>query len=107
MADSKRLLWNAVLALMQKHYGGENLSRLARDCKIGPGTATRLKQGETSVGLEIIDKIAKHFHVQSWELLVPDFDPSNRPTLQPVSEQERKLYERLREVAREIKEGSQ
>jgi transcriptional regulator with XRE-family HTH domain len=103
--DSKKLLWKSVEALMLKHYGEENLSRLSRDCKIGPGTATRLKQAETSVGLEIIDKIAKHFQVSSWELLVPNFDPSNRPTLQPVTEHERRLYERLREVAKEIKEG--
>lgn len=88
------------------HYGGENLTRLARDCKIGPGTASRMKEAQTSVGLEVIDKIAKHFHVEAWELLVPHFDPKNRPTLQPLSEHERKLYARLAEVAKEIKEGS-
>jgi transcriptional regulator with XRE-family HTH domain len=93
-----------VHALMLKHYGKENLTRLARECKIGPGTASRLKEGETSVGLETIDKIARHFNVQAWELLVPNFDPANRPTLQPITEQERRLYERLREVAKEIKE---
>lgn len=90
---------------MLKHYGGENLTRLARDCKIGPGTATRMKECQTSVGIDILDKIAKFFHLNPWELLVPGFDPANRPTLQPVSELERKLYERLREVAKEIKEG--
>lgn len=103
--DSKRLLWKSVSALMRKHYGEENLTRLARECKIGPGSAARIKEQKTSVGLEIVDKIAKHFHLESWELLVPAFDPGNRPTLQPVSEQERRLYERLREVAKEIKEG--
>jgi transcriptional regulator with XRE-family HTH domain len=103
--DSKHVLWNSVSSLMQKHYGEENLSRLARECKIGPASASRIKEAKTSVGLEIIDKIAKHFQVQTWELLVPAFDPSNRPTLQPVSEQERRLYERLREVAKEIKEA--
>jgi hypothetical protein len=89
---------------MLKHYGKENLTRLATDCKIGPGSATRIKEGKTSVGLEIVDKIARHFHLQPWELLVPTFDPVNRPTLQPVSEQERRLYERLKEVAKELKE---
>lgn len=103
--DSKHVLWRSVSALMQRHYGEENLSRLARECKIGPGSASRIKEAKTSVGLEIVDKISKHFQVQPWELLVPTFDPGNRPTLQPVSEQERRLYERLREVAKEIKEG--
>lgn len=103
--DSKNVLWASVSALMQKHYGGENLTRLAKDCKFGPGTSTRLKARETSVGVDILDKIAQHFHLQPWELLVDSFDPDNRPTLQPVSEQERRLYERLREVAKEIKES--
>lgn len=103
MADSRKILWQSVSSLMRKHYGGENLTRLAKECKFGPATASRLKEGKTSVGLEIVDKIAKHFHVSSWELLVPTFDPSNRPTLQPLSEQERRLYARLAEVAKEIK----
>lgn len=104
--DSKKALWCSVSALMLKHYGKENLTRLAADCKFGPGTSTRLKEGATSVGLDIVDKIAKHFHVQAWELLVPTFDPDNRPALQPISEQERKLYKRLAEVAKEIKATS-
>lgn len=104
--DSKAVLWRSVEALMRKHYGKENLTRLSKECKFGPATASRLKEAKTSVGLEVIDKIAGNFNVQPWELLVPSFDPSNRPTLAPVSEQERKLYERLREVAKEIKEGT-
>lgn len=103
--DSKNVLWASVSALMRKHYGGENLTRLAKDCKIGPGTASRMKEGKTSVGVDILDKIAKHFHLEPWELLVPAFDPANRPTLQPLSEQERKLYAKLKEVAKEIKES--
>lgn len=90
---------------MKTHYGGENLTRLAKDCGIGPGTASRMKEAKTSVGVEILDKIAKHFHLQAWELLVPTFDPSNRPALQPVSEHEKRLYERIKEVAKEITEG--
>jgi transcriptional regulator with XRE-family HTH domain len=104
VSDSKAVLWKSVSALMQKHYGEENLSRLARECKIGPGTATRIKEATTSVGLEIIDKIAKNFAVEPWELLVPSFDPGNRPTLQPLSEQEKKLYARLAEALKEIRE---
>lgn len=105
MADSKKLLAAAVMALMTKHYGGENISRLAKDCKIGLGSAARVRDGETSVGLDIVDKIAEHFHVKPWELLVQGFSPDNRPTLQPLSEQERKLYARLAEAVKEIKES--
>lgn len=107
VGDSKTVLWKSVSALMVKHYGKENLTRLSKDCRIGPASAVRIREAKTSVGLEIVDKIAKHFQVEPWELLVPAFDPSNRPALQPMSETERRLYEKLREVAKEIKEGSQ
>jgi hypothetical protein len=100
--DSKAVLWKSVSALMKKHYGKENLTQLAKDCKFGPGTSSRLKEQKTSVGLDVVDKIAEHFHVQSWQLLVQGFDPESHPTLQPLSERERQLYERWKEVAKEI-----
>lgn len=82
--DSKAVLWASVLALMVKNYGRENLNRLAREAKIGPGTASRLKAQETSVGLDTIDKLAAYFNVEAWQLLVPGFEPDNMPVLQPV-----------------------
>lgn len=105
-AMSKTVLWANVQALMLKHYGEENLSRLSRDCGIGLGTTTRIKQQQTSVGLEIVDKIAEHFSLHPWQLLVPGFDPSNPPTLMPVSAAERQLYDRLSAVVREMKDVS-
>lgn len=100
--DSKKVLWASVSALMRKHYGGENLTRLAKDCKVGPGTASRLKEQQTSVGLEVVDKIAAKFGLQAWQILVPGFDPEHVPTLQPLSEREAELYRRWKEVAKEI-----
>lgn len=102
VADSKKVLWAAVSALMRKHYGGENLTRLAKECKFGPGTSTRLKEQKTSVGVDVIDKIASKFGLQTWQLLVPGFDPEHIPTLQPLSEKEAELYKRWKEVAKEI-----
>jgi len=101
LADSRKTLWKSVGALMKKHYGGENLTRLAKECKFGPGTASRIKEAKTSVGLDIIDKIAKKFGVDAWELLVPGFDPDARPALQPLSEAERQLYVRFKDLAKE------
>ena len=100
--DGKKILWNSVSALMKKHYGKENLTRLAKECEFGPATATRLKEQRTSVGVDIVDKIASKFQVQAWQLMVPGFDPESPPTLQPLSERERQLYERWKEVAKEF-----
>lgn len=103
MEVSKNVLWANVQALMRKHYGQDNLSQLARDCDIGLGTTTRIKQQKTSVGLDIVERIAERFGVQPWQLLVPGFDPDSPPTLLPVSSQERQLYERLRAAVKEFK----
>lgn len=100
--DTNATLWLNVQALMMKHWGEENLNRLARDCKIGPGTAARIKEQKTSVGLETLEKIADNFHLAVWQLLVPGLDPSNPPALQPVSPVERQLYEKIMSAAREI-----
>lgn len=102
--DSRQVIWASVSALMQHHWKGENLSRLAREADIGPGSATRLKQQSTSVGIELVDKIAALFGVQTWQLFVPGFDPKNPPTLLPMSEAERAFYQRMVQAAQVFKD---
>lgn len=60
-------------------YGKENLTRLSVECEFGPGTASRLKKMETSVGLDILEKLAAYFYLEPWQLLVPNFDPKSPP----------------------------
>jgi hypothetical protein len=104
-AGTKRILWGSVLALMQHAYGRENLTRLARETGIGPGSATRIKNQDTSVGIDTIEKIANRFDVQPWQLLVPGFDPVNPPALLPVTVGERQLWERLLMAAKDIRQA--
>jgi hypothetical protein len=85
-ADLKLVLWENVSALMRSHYGKENLTRLAADAKIGPGTASRIKQQETSVGLDTVDAIAKAFKLDPWQLLVPHMNAEHPPHLQTRTE---------------------
>lgn len=80
--NSKVLLWLAVLGLMQKRYGRENLNRLSRESGIGPATASRIKAQETSVGLDTLDKLSEHFMVEPWHLLMPGFS-ADTPVLLP------------------------
>lgn len=101
--DSKVMLWRSVSALMRSRWGDENLNKLAKAARIGPATCARLKEQKTSVGLEVIDKLAAAFHVEAWQLLVPTFDPQNLPTLLPMSEAERQFYERMIRAARDLK----
>lgn len=75
-ADSKAVLWHNVSALMKAKYGKENLTKMAADAAIGPGTAARIKEQKTSVGLDVIDTLAQLFKVEPWQLLVPQLDAS-------------------------------
>ena len=65
---------------MQEHYGKENLNRLSRDVKVAVSTGSRMKAQETSVGVEVVDRLADYFRVEPWHLLMPDFDP-DRPVM--------------------------
>lgn len=101
--ETRRVLWENISALMRDRWGGENLTRLAREAKIGPATASRLKAQQTSVGVDIIDRIADLFGHSTWQLLVPGLDPQSPPVLMPVTQAERDLYLRLLSAAREFK----
>ena len=72
--DERKILWANVAALMNLRYGEENLSRLAREAKIGPASMTRIKEQQTSVGTEAMGKIAVALKVQAWQLLFPGLD---------------------------------
>lgn len=75
--DVRKLLWENVAALMRYHWREENLNRLARAADLSPATAHRLKRQESSVGLDVIEAVAKVFRVKPWQLLQPTFDPAN------------------------------
>jgi hypothetical protein len=70
---------------MRRHYGEENLLRLSKEARIGLGSAARLKGQETSVGIDLLDKVAARFKLQPWQLLVADFDADNPPELATIS----------------------
>jgi len=100
--DSNATLWNNVETLMVKKYGRTNLKGFATFCKVGVGTIQRIEAQQTSVGIAILDKIAHKFDLAPWQLLVPGLDPDNPPALQPVSQKERALYDKLMGAAKLI-----
>ncbi len=100
--DSRVTLWANVQTLMRHRYGRENLTRLARDCKFGPATSSRLKAMDTSVTLETLNKLADFFGVEPWQLLVPGMSATSPPVLRSISPAERELYDRLLLTAQEL-----
>lgn len=100
---SKELLWANLTALMLHHWHEINLNRLAREAKIGPASAMRMKESRTSVGLDIVDSVAGVFGLRAWQLLLPDLDPKNVPVTM-VSDAERRLYEKYNKVRNILEE---
>jgi transcriptional regulator with XRE-family HTH domain len=96
-APAKTVLWANVSALMEHHFHEVNLNRLAREAGIGVGTVARIKDGENSTGLNILEAIAAYFKIEPWQLLVPDLEPA-RPVTLPTDSDRRKWlasYDRL------------
>lgn len=85
-ANSKKTLAKNVALLIVHRYGEMNQGAFIRDSKIANGNVTRLLGGETSVGLDLLDRLAKFFNIQPWALLVPNLNPSDLPN--PVSKSE-------------------
>lgn len=102
---SKKILWRNIQLAMHVKYGKENITRLAKEAGVGHGTIQRIKAAETSIGIEILDRLADVFHVEPWHLLVPTFDPNNPPVVH-LSATERDFYERMREAARKLLNSS-
>lgn len=63
----------------------------------------RILAREYSVSVDILDKLARAFDLQAWQLLVPGLDPTN-PPINHITESEKRLYERLKEAARMVME---
>lgn len=95
-------IWQNIASLMKHHWGGENMTRLAADADIGAGTVARLKKLETHPTVTTLSQIAALFDVEVWQLMVPGLDPAHPPTLQPMNERERELYNKFKDMARAI-----
>lgn len=77
LTPAKSTLWPRIQALMVQRWGGENQNRLAREAKVGVATIARIKGTDTSIGLDVLEKIAEALGVQSWQLLCPNCDNLN------------------------------
>jgi transcriptional regulator with XRE-family HTH domain len=77
--DPKNVLAVNVRALMVKRYGVVHIGKFRRDTGIGAATVSRILEATTSIGIDILEKIAFTFKLEPWQLLVPDFDADSLP----------------------------
>lgn len=98
------VLQQNVLALMGSKLGPTTQMELQRKAKVGQATVGRIlnQEGGENAKIETIAKIAKAYGLEGWQLLVAGMDPHNPPVIQPVSQAERALYDRLKAAAKDI-----
>jgi hypothetical protein len=93
----KVVLRDNVHSLMHHHWGGYAATRLSRESGVGVGTIGRINDAQTSVGIDVIEAIARVWGLEPWHLLIPNLDPGNPPVAQ-LTATEVQLYERLRQA---------
>lgn len=103
-SSTAKVLGENLVRLMAAHPDLNSNPKLAAKTRLGTGTISRLRNGAVDANMDTLERMARAFHVEAWQLLVPGIDPGNLPTLQPISEQERKLYERIAEAVKGIRE---
>jgi transcriptional regulator with XRE-family HTH domain len=80
----------------------ENQSSFAKKCGMAQRVYGRLENGENWQHLESLEKIAKTYELEVWQLLLPEFDPKNPALLRKASEKELAFYEKIRAAAKEL-----
>ena len=75
--DVAAQVWENVQTLMQRAYGGDNITRLGRETGIKQGGAQRLKE-KRDIGIGMIARVAAHFKIDAWQLLAPNLGDAMR-----------------------------
>lgn len=105
LMNTNEILWKNVSALMKQKYGEDNLYRTSKDSAltkypISLGSLQRIKKGETAVGLDVLDKIAHFFEMQTWQLLIPELDPTNPPVF--LTENQKEFFNKVKTSYKEL-----
>lgn len=90
-------------ALMQTQGGPHSQGELSRKSGVAQATIGRIlsKEGENA-RIETVERLARAYGLQGWQLMIAGMDPDNPPVLQPISKEERALYERLKDLSKDL-----
>lgn len=101
-SDIKQTLADNLVRLMHKDDAHTmTQAELARRSKVDQRYIGRLLKAEFNASVKVLERLARSFDLQPWQLLVPGLDPHN-PPFNHVTEAEKRLYERLKEAARMV-----
>lgn len=81
--DVRDLFWGNTAAEMTRKYGRENLQQLGRDAGIRGSGASRIKRRD-NVGVEMVQKVARAFGREPWQMLFPNLASAPGAELQSL-----------------------
>jgi transcriptional regulator with XRE-family HTH domain len=96
---STRLFKDNLKKLMQTDRELNSQPKVAAESKVGQTSIGRILRGEQSPTLDVVDKLARAFGLEAWQMLVPDLDPTNPPITAEADERQRELWKKLKELA--------
>lgn len=98
----RQVLAQNLKGLMETKHGPQTQTDLSTRAGVAQSTIGRILNCEVAATIETVSDLAGAYGLQAWQLMVAGMNPSNPPVLMPVSAQEKALYERLLNAAREI-----
>lgn len=101
-SPAKSRLTKNLDALMIHHWGKINKTRLATEAGVGQGTYDRIIEG-TSIGLDVMEKLAAVFKLEAWQLIAMEMDPASPPQINaawPFKLVDQDRYGKLTELAK-------
>jgi transcriptional regulator with XRE-family HTH domain len=107
--DKRKFTPRAVLqqnlkSLMASTDGPKSQGELCRKSGVAQATIGRILNGQgENARIETVDKLAKAYGLEGWQILVAGMDPNNLPVLQPISKEERALYDRLKDLTKDLR----
>lgn len=83
-------------ALMAAKVGPTSQSELKRRSGVAQATIGRILSKDVAPTTETLAQIAEAYGLEGWQLMVPGMEPTNPPTLMPVSKEEKAFHDQIR-----------
>jgi hypothetical protein len=101
MGKSRTILAKNLAALMKASPECGTRLLLREKAKLGGGSVDGAVTAATAVTIDTLEQLATAFGLQTWQLLVPDLDPSNPPVMH-LSDSEREFYKRIEDKMQQL-----
>lgn len=98
----RRILATNLKALKLEHKLSQTKIAKMTNGAMDQTTVGRIERADIATTVDMIEALAEAFDLEPWQLLSPTFDPKNPPILRERSKEERELWKKLTESARQL-----